>query len=85
MKYAVEPDLWPTEFVDVLRRSLLAERRPVDDAARIAKMLSGADLIVTARDEDGTLALAISLFGPERLLVQTSKKAKQFKVEKTLP
>lgn len=55
MKYAVEPDLSPAEFVDVLHRSTLAERRPVDDAARIAKMLSGADLIVTARDEDETL------------------------------
>jgi hypothetical protein len=46
----------PVEFIDVLRRSTLAERRPVEDAARIAKMLSGADLVVTARDEDGTLA-----------------------------
>jgi len=55
VKYAAEPDLSQAEFVDVLRRSTLAERRPVDDAVRIAKMLSGADLIVTARDEDETL------------------------------
>ncbi len=55
MKYSVEPDLTSAEFIDVLRRSTLAERRPVEDAARIAKMLSGADLVVTARDEDGTL------------------------------
>ncbi len=55
MNYAIEPDLTPAEFIDVLRRSTLSERRPVQDAARIAKMLSGADLVVTARNEDGTL------------------------------
>lgn len=31
MKYSVEPDLTSAEFIDVLRRSTLAERRPVDD------------------------------------------------------
>ncbi|QEG40820.1 GNAT family N-acetyltransferase [Roseimaritima ulvae] len=55
MKYAIEPNLTPAEFIDVLRRSTLAERRPVDDGARIAKMLAKADLVVTARDEAGTL------------------------------
>jgi predicted N-acetyltransferase YhbS len=54
--YALEPDLSPAEFVDVLRRSSLAERRPVDDAPRIAAMLRHADLIVTARGAGGVLA-----------------------------
>ncbi len=53
--YAVEDDLSPGEFIDVLRRSGLAERRPVDDAARIARMVENADLTVTARDGDGVL------------------------------
>ncbi len=53
--YAVEPDLTAEEFVDVLRRSTLAERRPVDSALSIAGMLAHADLIVTARDETGRL------------------------------
>ena len=53
--YAVESDLSVAEFIDVLHRSMLAERRPVDDLERIGKMLSGADLIVTARDEAGRL------------------------------
>jgi ribosomal protein S18 acetylase RimI-like enzyme len=39
----------------VLRRSTLAERRPVDDRERIAGMLENAGLIVTARDEHGLL------------------------------
>ncbi len=55
MNFAIETDLSPTEFIDVLRRSTLAERRPVDDEARIAKMLLGADLIATARNENGML------------------------------
>lgn len=53
--YAVEPALSADEFVSVLRRSTLAERRPVDDADRIALMLKHANLIVTARDESGLL------------------------------
>ncbi|TWT80340.1 hypothetical protein CA13_17530 [Planctomycetes bacterium CA13] len=53
--FAVEANVAPTEFIAVLRRSTLAERRPVDDAARIAKMLSGADVVVTARNEAGLL------------------------------
>lgn len=52
---AVEDDLSPDEFIDVLRRSGLAERRPVDDAARIARMVENADLTVTARDGNGML------------------------------
>lgn len=49
--YQLEPQLTPAEFIDVLRRSTLAERRPVDDAECIAKMLAQASAIVTARKE----------------------------------
>ena len=49
IEYQLEPALTAGEFVDVLRRSTLAERRPVDDPARIEAMLRNADLIVTAR------------------------------------
>ena len=49
--YAIEsyPELSPGEFLDVLRRSTLAERRPVDEPETIRGMLEHADLIVTAR------------------------------------
>lgn len=53
--YAVEPRLSPGEFVDVLKRSTLAERRPVDRPDIVAGMLGHADLIVTARDSTGLL------------------------------
>ena len=54
IEYAVEPGLSAEEFVDVLRRSTLAERRPVDRPDLIAGMLKHADLILTARS-DGLL------------------------------
>ena len=47
--YAAEPTLSAAEFIAVLRRSGLAERRPVDDAERVAGMLAHAGVIVTAR------------------------------------
>lgn len=49
VSYQTEPDLSPDEFIDVLVRSTLAERRPVDDPETIRGMLRNADLIVTAR------------------------------------
>jgi len=63
--YALEPDLSVEAFIDLLRRSGLAERRPVDQPDRIEKMLRHADLIATARDPHGALlgvARAISDF-----------------------
>lgn len=36
------------DFIDLLRRSTLDERRPVDDPARIQKMLDHANVMVTA-------------------------------------
>lgn len=47
--YANEPELTVDEFIDVLQRSTLAERRPVDQIERIGRMLKGADVIITAR------------------------------------
>lgn len=47
--YQLEPDLAVDEFIDVLRRSTLAERRPVDDLETIRGMLRRADIVMTAR------------------------------------
>lgn len=54
-RYTLEPDLSAAEFVDVLRRSTLAERRPVDDLPRIEAMLRHANVIVAARTDNGLL------------------------------
>jgi len=53
--YTDEPALGVDEFIDVLRRSTLAERRPVDDRGRIARMLAHADIRLCARDAKGLL------------------------------
>jgi GNAT superfamily N-acetyltransferase len=48
--YQLEPDLTPEEFVDVLKRSTLAERRPVGKPDVMRRMLQHANVIATARD-----------------------------------
>ena len=55
IRYAVEPDLSAEEFVDVLRRSTLSERRPVDHPHVIEGMLQHAGVIVTARTSEGLI------------------------------
>ena len=47
--YRIEPDLTAEEFIAVLVRSTLAQRRPVDETSTIRGMLEHADVIVTAR------------------------------------
>ena len=47
--YKAEPALSSAEFIDLLHRSTLAARRPVDDTAAIAAMIANADLVITAR------------------------------------
>jgi predicted N-acetyltransferase YhbS len=55
IEYSLEPALGVAEFVAILQRSTLAERRPVDDLSTIANMLANADVIVTARESQGLL------------------------------
>jgi len=43
------PDVGPDEFIDLLVRSTLAERRPVDEPETIRGMLEHAEVIITAR------------------------------------
>lgn len=53
--YQLEPSLSSEEYIDLLIRSTLAERRPVDDADIIAGIVANADLLLTARASDGQL------------------------------
>ncbi|MBL8891797.1 MAG: GNAT family N-acetyltransferase [Planctomycetaceae bacterium] len=55
MQIQLEPQLSSAEFVDILNRSTLAERRPVECAKTIEGMLRNADVIATARTDDGLL------------------------------
>ena len=53
--YAIEDGLDAEEFVDVLKRSGLAPRRPVDKPDVIRDMVENADLVISARDGEGRL------------------------------
>ena len=59
--YQVENNLSSEEFIDVLTRSTLSERRPIDDPARIADMLKHANLIVTARENGKLIGVSRAL------------------------
>jgi predicted N-acetyltransferase YhbS len=59
--YARENDLGPFEFIEVLKESGLAERRPVEDMEQISAMLEKADLVITARVNGKLVGVARSL------------------------
>lgn len=56
--YTVENYLDPSEFIDVLNRSTLGERRPIDDYVRIKDMCEYANLIVSARLDGKLIGIA---------------------------
>jgi len=60
-RYAVGESISVDQFIDVLRRSTLAERRPVDDRDCLAGMLRHADLLVTAWEQDLLVGVARSV------------------------
>ena len=47
--FASDPGLSPAEYIDVVGHSALGPTRPLADRERVAAMLVGAGLIVTAR------------------------------------
>ena len=59
--YKVENNLDPSEFIDVLNRSTLGVRRPVDDFNRIKKMCESANLIVIAKLNGKLIGVARSI------------------------
>lgn len=61
ISYQAERHLSPEEFIEVLQRSTLGERRPVTDPERIADMLAHGNLLLTARDNGNIVGVARSL------------------------
>lgn len=61
ISYQAEHHLSPEEFIEVLQRSTLGERRPVTDPERIADMLAHGNLLLTARDNGNIVGVARSL------------------------
>lgn len=61
IEYRVGESITSEQFVAVLRRSTLAERRPVDFPDRIEDMLQHANLLVTAWQDNLLVGVARSL------------------------
>lgn len=59
--YHVDRVLTSPEFIDLLVRSTLGERRPVDDAETVAGMVANADITVTAWDGETIVGVARSV------------------------
>ncbi|MFO8150097.1 MAG: diaminopimelate epimerase [Trueperaceae bacterium] len=61
IEYRIDQPISAAQFVSVLRRSTLGERRPIDDAACIAGMLEHANLTITAWDGHDLVGVARSV------------------------
>jgi GNAT superfamily N-acetyltransferase len=61
LRYETAQPVSSEEFIDLLRRSTLTERRPVGDPACIQVMLQHANLLCTAWDEEKLVGVARSL------------------------
>ena len=59
--YKTSTRISPDAFIDLLRRSTLAERRPVNDVACITGMLENSNLLITAWDEELLVGAARSV------------------------
>jgi predicted N-acetyltransferase YhbS len=59
--YQIEKNLAAEEFISVLNKSTLGERRPVKEPERILQMLEHGNLIITARDHNRLIGVARSL------------------------
>lgn len=59
--YQVNAPVSVQAFIQLLRDSTLAERRPVDDAVCMAGMLEHADLLITAWHQDTLVGVARSI------------------------
>ena len=61
INYQIENDLSPIEFKELLIKSTLGERRPVDDFERIKAMVKNANLIITAREHQKLIGVSRSV------------------------
>jgi predicted N-acetyltransferase YhbS len=61
LRYETFRQISADEFIDLLKRSTLAERRPVDDRKCIQAMLQHANLLCTAWDGEKLVGIARSV------------------------
>ena len=61
IEYKLNAPITPEQFVDVLERSTLGQRRPVDDRQCIEGMVKNSNLCVTAWDGEKLIGIARSV------------------------
>ena len=61
IQYSTNRKISAEQFIDLLQRSTLAERRPVQDRSRIEKMLKHGNILVTAWDQDFLVGVSRAL------------------------
>jgi len=61
IEYRVNDTISVEQFMDLLQRSTLAPRRPLDSAERVQRMLDHANLTITAWDGDKLVGVSRSL------------------------
>ncbi len=61
IRYEIDRRITTDEFIDLLKRSTLAERRPVNDRSRIEKMLEHGNILVTAWHKDLLVGISRAL------------------------
>ncbi|SFP90742.1 GNAT family N-acetyltransferase [Hydrogenimonas thermophila] len=61
IEYKLNPKLTVNEFINILNRSTLGERRPIDNLKCIDGMLKNADIIVVATNNKKIIGVARSV------------------------
>ena len=61
MQFETSRNITTSEFRDLLIRSTLGQRRPIDNSRTLEAMINNADLICTASDNDKLVAIARSV------------------------
>ena len=59
--YKINEPISVKQFIELLNKTTLGSRRPLDDEARVAMMLHHTDLLVTAWDEEQLVGVARSV------------------------
>ena len=59
--YKINEPISVKQFIELLNKTTLGSRRPLDDEARVVMMLHHADLLVTAWDDEQLVGVARSV------------------------
>lgn len=61
IRYSLSEKIDVGQFIDILRRSTLSERRPVDNTDKMQKMVDNGNIIATAWDDAKLVGIARSI------------------------